>query len=365
MIRVALYAMGGDYAPRQIVIGAVEAAGELHDVKVILVGQEERIEAEFAALDKPLAEMLAKAKEAGKIEVHHAPEVLEMDDEPAKSVRNTKDCSINVCMRLVKEGLADAMVSAGNSGAVAASAMFTLGRIKGVARPAIAMIIPTRIPKKPLVLLDAGANVDCHAEWLVQFAIMGDAYSKSVFRVEKPRVGLMSIGTEDCKGNELVHQTFPMLKEIKDIDFIGNIEGHDVCTGEVDVAVCDAFVGNIVLKSVESVAHAIGAWLKMELTASWWRKVLALMLKGAFKSLKRQMDPETYGGAPLLGVPGTVFITHGASSHKGIFHAVRVTAEATKNDMTGTITRAIAAYAAEKKKAEEAAAAADMAQSLS
>lgn len=365
MVRVALDAMGGDYAPREIVVGAVEAASELADVKVLLVGQESRIQAEFETLDKDLAAKLQQAKAKDKIEVIHAPEVLEMDDEPAKSVRAKKDCSINVCMRLVREGKADAMVSAGNSGAVAASAMFTLGRIKGVARPAIAMVIPTRIPKKPMLLLDAGANVDCHPEWLVQFAIMGNAYSKSVFRVEKPRVGLMSIGTEDCKGNELVHQTFPLLKELEDINFIGNIEGHDVCTGEIDVAVCDAFVGNIVLKSVESVAHAIGAWLKMELTANWWRKILALLLKGAFKSLKRQMDPETYGGAPLLGVPGTVFITHGASSHKGIFHAVRVTAEATKNDMTGTLTRAIAAYAAHKKAAEEAAAAADMAKSLS
>lgn len=365
MVRVALDAMGGDHAPGEIVVGAVEAACELADVKVLLVGQESRIQAEFDALDKDLAAKLEKAKAKCKIEIVHAPEVLEMDDEPAKSVRAKKDCSINVCMRLVREGQADAMVSAGNSGAVAASAMFTLGRIKGVARPAIAMVIPTRIPHKPLLLLDAGANVDCHPEWLVQFAIMGNAYSKSVFHVEKPRIGLMSIGTEDCKGNELVHQTFPLLKEQTDLDFIGNIEGHDVCTGEVDVAVCDAFVGNIVLKSVESVAHAIGAWLKMELTASWWRKLLALMLKGAFKSLKRQMDPECYGGAPLLGVPGTVFITHGASSHKGIFHAVRVTAEATKNDMTGTLTRAIAAYAAHKKAAEEAAAAADMANSLS
>ena len=364
MTRVALDAMGGDHAPREIVIGAVEAAAHLHDVKVLLVGQPERIEEEFAALDKELAQNLVKARAADKLEVVPASEVLEMDDEPAKSVRVKKDCSINVCMRLVKEGVADAMVSAGNSGAVAASAMFTLGRIKGVARPAIAMLIPTRIPGKPMVLLDSGANVDCHPEWLVQFAIMGSAYSRAVFAQGDPVVGLMSIGTEDCKGNELVHETFPLLKRTKGINFKGNMEGHDVCTGEFDVAVCDAFVGNIVLKSVESVAQAIGQWLKKELTANGWRKFLALLLKPAFKSLKRQMDPEAYGGAPLLGVPGTVFITHGSSSHKGIFHAVRVTAEATKNDMTGTITRAIADYAAEKKKAEEAAAASAMAQSL-
>ena len=364
MTRVALDAMGGDHAPREIVIGAIEAAAHLHDVKVLLVGQTDRIEAEFSALDKELSQELAKARAADKLEVIAASEVLEMDDEPAKSVRAKKDCSINVCMRLVKDGKADAMVSAGNSGAVAASAMFTLGRIKGVARPAIAMLIPTRIPGKPMVLLDSGANVDCHPEWLVQFAIMGCAYSRAVFAQKEPVVGLMSIGTEDCKGNELVHQTFPLLKATKGISFKGNIEGHDVCTGEVDVAVCDGFVGNVVLKTVESVAHAIGNWLKQELTMSCCRKFLAFLLKPAFKSLKRQMDPEAYGGAPLLGVPGAVFITHGASSHKGIFHSVRVAAGATKNDMTGAITRAIADYAAEKKKAEEAAAASAMAQSL-
>ncbi len=354
MTRVAVDAMGGDFAPREVVMGAVESAAGRSDVKILLVGQPDRIEQEFDWIkqDKVLSKSLAKACASGRLEVVPAAEVLEMNDEPAKSVRAKRDCSINVCMRLVKEGRADAMMSAGNSGAVAASAMFELKRIKGVIRPAIAMIIPTRVPGKPLVLLDAGANTDCHPEWLAQWALMGTAYSKAVFHRENPSVGLMSIGRESCKGNELVHAAYPELRKLKGVNFWGNMEGHDVATGEVDVAVCDGFVGNVVLKTVESVAKAISSWLKAEIMKTPFRKMCAFLLKPAFKSLKRQMDPEIYGGAPLLGVNGTVFITHGASTHKGIYHAVRVTAEAVKNGMTDKISEAIAAYEAEKAAAE-------------
>lgn len=367
MTRVAVDAMGGDFAPHEVVIGAVEAAAGRTDVKVLLVGQVDKIDKEFAAIkrDKDLAKALDRALKAERLEVVPASEVLEMDEEPSRGVRNKKDCSINVCMNLVKEGKADAMMSAGNSGAVAASAIFTLKRIEGVVRPAIAMIVPTRVPNKPLVLLDSGANTDCHPEWLAQWAIMGSTYSKAVFHQKNPVVGLMSIGTEDCKGNELVHNTFPLLKNLKDINFKGNMEGHDVATGEIDVAVCDGFVGNVVLKTVESVARAVGSWLKAELMKTTFRKFCALLLKPAFKSLKRQMDPEVYGGAPLLGVNGTVFITHGASTHKGIYHAVRVTAEAVRNGMTKEIATAIAAYEAEKAAAETKSAAEKMASTLS
>lgn len=358
MTRVAVDAMGGDYAPREVVIGSVEAAAGSGDVRILLVGQTDRIEAELvdAAKNKDFAKTLAKARRTGRFEIVQADEVLEMDDEPAKSVRSKRNCSINVCMRLVRDGKADAMMSAGNSGAVAASAMFELKRIKGVIRPAIAMIIPTCVPGKPLVLLDAGANADCHPEWLAQWALMGTAYSKAVFHREDPAVGLMSIGREDCKGNELVHSAFPLLKGLRGVTFKGNMEGHDVATGEFDIAVCDGFVGNVVLKTVESVAKAIGSWLKAEIMKTGFRKFCALLLKPAFKSLKRQMDPEVYGGAPLLGVNGTVFITHGSSTHKGIYHAVRVTAEAVKNGMTQKIAEAIAAYEAEKSATATAAA---------
>jgi glycerol-3-phosphate acyltransferase PlsX len=337
MTNIALDAMGGDNAPAEIVFGAIEAANSLPDVKVILVGVQEQIEAELAKHAKEAE----KAKSAGKLEVVHAPDVAEMDESPVITVRQKKDCSINVAMRMVKEGKADAMVSAGNSGAVATSAIFSLGRIAGVMRPAIATVLPTRDAKRPLLLLDAGANMDCHPDWLVQFAVMGSAYSRTVLHRENPTVGLVSIGTEDCKGNEMTKATFPLLKRSA-VNFIGNVEGHDLCEGKTDVAVCDGFVGNVILKTAESVAHAVGSWLKKELMKNVVRKILVLFLKGAFMAFKKQIDPEIYGGAPLLGVSGTVIITHGSSTHKAIYHAVDVAKTAALNDMTGEIARGIA-----------------------
>ena len=345
MTRVALDAMGGDKAPGEIVRGGVEAAVGLDDVKVILVGVQESIEAELAKYPKDVE----KARKAGRLEVVGATEVHELDHEPPRSVRAKKDRSINVAMRLVKEGKADAFVSAGNSGAVSASAIFNLGRIRGVHRPAIAAILPTRRPIRPLLLLDAGANMDCHPDWLVQFAIMGSAYSKAVLKRTKPLVGLLSIGTEDCKGNERTKETVPLLKEVKGIDFRGNVEGHDIFQGQTDVVVCDGFVGNVVLKTAESLAHAIGYFLKKECFKGLSRILGAILLKGAFKSLKQQLDPDIYGGAPLLGVPGTVIITHGASTHKAIYHAVRVGANAARNDVTGLIARAVEEYESSRK----------------
>ena len=350
MTRVALDAMGGDYAPRQIVVGAVEAACEIPDVKILLVGQLSAIQKEIDGFSKDRRALAQRAIEKGTLEIVHAPEEVEMSDEPVEAVRKKKDCSINVAMRLVKEKRADVFVSAGNSGAVATSAILTLGRIHGVKRPALAMILPTAAPGRPLLLLDSGANMDCHPEWLAQWAIMGNVYSKTVLGREKPAVGLVSIGTEECKGNQLVHETFPLIKELGDLNFVGNIEGHDICGGCLDVAVADGFVGNVILKSIESVAHAIGGWLKAELKKSLFRKICALLLKGAFKALKRQMDPEVYGGAPLLGVPGAVIITHGNSTHKAIYYAVQAGVAAATNDVSGLIEKAIAEHAEGAKK---------------
>lgn len=345
MTRIALDAMGGDYAPKQIVVGAVEAACGFEGVKILLVGQMAAIQKEIERFSKDRKQLAQRAIESGRLEIVHAPDQVEMSDVPVEAVRKKKDCSINVAMRLLKEGRADAFVSAGNSGAVATSAILNLGRIPGVKRPAIAMVLPTNTPTRPLLLLDAGANMDCHPEWLVQFAIMGNVYSQTVLHREKPAVGLLSIGTEDCKGNELIHETNPEIKKIKGLNFVGNIEGHDICGGQLDVAVCDGFVGNVVLKTVESVAHAISGWLKAELKKTLFRKICALMLKPAFNALKNQMDPEVYGGAPLLGVPGTVIITHGNSTHKAIFHAVRSAIVASTNDVSGLVAKAIAAHA--------------------
>ena len=345
MIRIALDAMGGDNAPGEIVRGGVEAAIGLEDVKVLLVGVKEQIDAELAKYPKEVA----AATKKGTLEVIHAPDVAEMDESPVTAVRKKKDCSINVAMRLVKEGRADAFVSAGNSGAVATSAILNLGRIKGVQRPAIATILPTRIPRRPLLLLDAGANMDCHADWLVQFAIMGSVYSQGVLKRTKPLVGLLSIGTEDCKGNEMTKETFRLLKEVQGIDFRGNVEGHDVFQGQTDVVVCDGFVGNVVLKTSESLAHAVSYFLKRECFRGIFRVLGALLLKGAFKSLKNQLDPDIYGGAPLLGVPGAVIITHGSSSHKAIYYAVKAGVNAARNDVSGLISSRIEEYEASRK----------------
>ena len=345
MIRIALDAMGGDNAPGEIVRGGVEAAAGLEDVKVLLVGVKEQIDAELAKYPKEVA----AATKKGTLEVIHAPDVAEMDESPVTAVRKKKDCSINVAMRLVKEGRADAFVSAGNSGAVATSAILNLGRIKGVQRPAIATILPTRIPRRPLLLLDAGANMDCHADWLVQFAIMGSVYSQGVLKRTKPLVGLLSIGTEDCKGNEMTKETFRLLKEVQGIDFRGNVEGHDIFQGQTDVVVCDGFVGNVVLKTSESLAHAVSYFLKRECFRGIFRVLGAVLLKGAFKSLKAQLDPDIYGGAPLLGVPGAVIITHGSSSHKAIYYAVKAGVNAARNDVSGLISSRIEEYEASRK----------------
>ena len=349
MTRVALDAMGGDYAPEQVVIGAVEAAAGVPDVKILLVGQLSPIQAELEKLPPKLKATAQQVIEKGTLEIVHAPDVAAMDETPVEAVRKKRDCSINVAMRLVKEGRADAFVSAGNSGAVATSAILTLGRIPGVKRPAIATVLPNRNPTRPLMLLDAGANMDCHPEWLVQFAIMGNAYSKAVLKRGTPAVGLISIGTEDCKGNEMTKQTFPLLKAVKDLNFVGNIEGKDLYKGHIDVAVCDGFVGNVVLKTTESIAKAIGYWLKKECFKGPLRFLGAILLKGAFHSLKEQLDPEIYGGAPLLGVPGAVIITHGSSSHKAIYYAVKAGVAAATNDVSGLIAKAIADHAEDQK----------------
>ena len=341
--------MGGDFAPGEVVVGAVEAAAQQPDVKVLLVGQLAPIQAELDKLPEELRRSAQEAMVKGTLEIVHAPDIAGMDEEAAKTIHRKPDCSINVAMRLVKEGRADAFVSAGNSGAIAVSAIFNLGRIPGVKRPAIATVLPTTDPERPIIVVDAGANMDCKPEWLVQFAIMGDAYSRAVLKRTTPAVGLLSIGTEDCKGNEMTKETFPLLKALKDVNFVGNIEGHDLFKGQMDVAVCDGFVGNVLLKTAESIAKAMGYWLKKECFKGPLRILGAILLKGAFHSLKKQLDPEVYGGAPLLGVPGAVIIGHGSSSHKAIYYAVKAGVAAATNDVSGLIAKAIAEHAEDQQ----------------
>jgi glycerol-3-phosphate acyltransferase PlsX len=240
----------------------------------------------------------------------------------------------------VKNKEADAFLSAGNTGAVVVAATLKLGRLKGVIRPAIATIMPTQ--NRPFVLIDAGANLECDPDLLHQFAVMGSVYSRNILKQASPKVGLLSIGTEDIKGNSVTKQTFSLLESSPCIDFKGNVEGHDLFQGETDVVVCDGFVGNVVLKTSESVAHAISHWLKQEFTKNIIRIIGALFLLGAKKSLKQKMDPELYGGAPLLGVNGTCIITHGASSSVAIYHAIRVACEAVNDHIDDQISENIA-----------------------
>ena len=344
-MRIALDAMGGDNAPFEIVWGGALAAAQTAD-QIILVGDEKAIRKSLKHRHpkvRPLPDVEALLK-SGRLSIVHTDEAIAMDDAPAAAVRRKKNCSINVCMRMVKDGQADAAVSAGNSGAMAASALFILGRIKGVARPAIATVMPTKNADRPLLLLDAGANTDCHHEWLREFAVMGDIYSRLVLGREKPVVGLMSIGTEDCKGNELTKHAFPLLRDYTPgLQFKGNVEGHDVFGGETDVIVCDGFIGNVVLKTSESAAHAINGWLKRVIKSSVWFQLAAIPLLPAFKKLKKQIDPEVYGGAPLLGVPGAVIITHGSSTFKAIYYACRAGSKAAEHNVSKMIAERIAA----------------------
>lgn len=334
-MRIALDAMGGDHAPREIVRGAVQAVAHQKDIDaIILVGDE-------GALKDALRQCGGKL--GARLQLVHASENIGMEEAPAVAVRKKKDASINRCIGLMKTGAVDAVVSAGNSGAVAAAAMFGLGRIKGVERPAIATVLPTR--GRPLLLIDAGANTDCDAEWLAQFAIMGSVYSRAVLHQDNPVVGLLSIGTEDCKGNEVTRKAFGLIQRTG-VNFRGNVEGHDLFMGQTDVVVCDGFVGNVVLKTTESVSHAITYWMKQEFFRHPVRKLGALLLKGALATMKQRMDPEMVGGAPLLGVPGACIIAHGGASHRAIYHAIIAGAMAARNNVASEIQGRIAAITA-------------------
>ncbi len=328
-MRIAVDAMGGDYAPREVVAGTVLAAALPNVETLYLVGDETAIRAELAGLGAI----------SPKIQIRHASEVVEMGEAPALAVRRKKDSSIGRAVELVKSGEADAVMSAGNTGAAVAASTLKLRTLAGVDRPAIATVMPTQ--KSPVVLVDAGANLDCTPEQLVQFAMMGSVYSRAILGRERPVVGLLSIGGEDSKGNDVTKKTFASLQK-SPLNFRGNVEGRDILEGDTDVVVCDGFVGNIVLKTTESTATAVTSWLKRELTASWVRKSACLLLRGAFKNLKRQLDPESYGGAPLLGVNGVCIIAHGRSSRHAVYHAIRVAAESVQCHVNEDIVKGIA-----------------------
>lgn len=316
--RIAIDAMGGDHAPDEILKGALLALEE-YPVEILLVGKEEVIRDRLKAL----------APRAGDgIQIVDAREVVEMEDNALAPLRKKRNSSIRVCANLIAEGRADSMVSAGHTGATMTSAYKVLGTIEGVDRPALAAILPSL--NGHTVLLDVGANVDSKPGHLREFAVMGHFYAQMLFGIEHPRVGLLSIGEEEGKGNELTKETFRVMKETG-LNFIGNAEGRDVFNGNADVVVCDGFIGNVVLKASESLGEFVSRTLREELTRNAVRKAGALLLKSAFDDLKRRMDYSEYGGAPLLGVNGGCIVCHGRSNPNAIKNAIRVAREFSLN----------------------------------
>lgn len=329
-MKIAVDAMGGDYAPEEIVLGAIHAVSE-YKFDVVLVGDEQKIRNVLRQYG---------AKESDRLSIVHASEVIEMGEHPVQAVRKKKDASIVVATRLVRDGQCDAVVAPGSTGAAVTAALLGLGRIAGIERPCIATPIPSK--KGITVLLDSGANSNSKPKHLVEAAIMGSHYAKYILGIDKPQIGLLNIGEEVTKGNELCQRTYPLLEKLKTISFYGNVEGRDIPNGTVDVVVCDGFVGNVILKFGESMAMFIYRLVKQAIKNSGFiAKLGALAIYPALKSLKKRLDFTEYGGAPLLGVNGSFIICHGSSKAKAIKNAIRVAGELVEQDVTGHIRHSI------------------------
>ena len=329
-MKIAVDVMGTDYGPAEIIKGVLQAVSE-YGCDVVRVGDQEVIRRELAREHQ---------ENNPRVTIHHASQVIEMQDHPGISVKKKKDASIVVATHLLHEKECDALVSSGSTGAAVASALFGLGRIRGIERPAIATVIPN--VKGATVLVDSGAKVDAKPEQLVQNAIMGSIYAELQLGIPQPRVGLLNIGEEETKGNEQCLATYPLLKKDPHIHFIGNVEGRDINKGTVDVVVCDGFVGNVVLKTMEGLAAAVMEILKKTLMESGlFAKLGALLMKPALLRMKKQMDASEYGGALLMGVRAPFIICHGSSKAKAIKNAVRVAIELTQKDVVGRIRQEI------------------------
>ncbi|WP_226087348.1 phosphate acyltransferase PlsX [Mesobacillus sp. S13] len=324
-MRLAVDAMGGDNAPREIVLGAMKAIEKYDDIHIVLVGDEKKIR-----------EHLTKEE---RIEILHTEEVILGTDEPVRAVRRKKTASMVLAAQQVADGKADACISAGNTGALMAAGLFVVGRIEGIERPALAPTLPT-IGGEGFLLLDVGANADAKPEHLVQYAIMGSIYSEKARGIANPRVGLLNIGTEEKKGNELVRNTFELLKDA-DINFIGNVESRDLLEGAADVVVADGFTGNMVLKTIEGTAMSVFKMLKSALTSSFKSKMAAAVLKPDLTVLKNKMDYTEYGGAGLFGLKAPVIKAHGSSDANAVFNSIRQAREMVEKDVSGTIKSAI------------------------
>jgi glycerol-3-phosphate acyltransferase PlsX len=329
-MRIALDVMGGDHGCGVVIEGAKRALHADKSISTIyLVGDRGEIHNSLPT----------GGFRDHRLRVVHASEVLTMDDKPATAVRRKKDCSISRAIEMVREGKADCVVSVGNTGGIFAAATFKLGRIEGVDRGGIATVIPT--PDNEFVLLDSGANIECTPAHLAQYAIMGSIYAREILGCANPRVGLLSIGTEENKGNALTLEAYKLCKKL-DLNFVGNIEGHDLFKSTVEVVVCDGFVGNIVLKTCESLAKGIFTMLKRELAANPSRQLGALLAQNAFRTIKRRLDSDVYGGAPLLGFKGMVLKAHASARERAVASAIRVSAEAAHHHLNQIIAREIA-----------------------
>jgi glycerol-3-phosphate acyltransferase PlsX len=322
--KIAVDAMGGDHAPAVEIEGAVQAASQ-YGIPIVLVGQVDRIH-----------EFLRSHDTAGlSIDVVHASEVITMEESAATAARKKKDSSIRVAARLMREGGVAGVVSAGNTGAVMATVKMVMGTLAVVDRPALSTVLPTQ-KGKPAILLDVGANVDCKPHHLEQFAVMGDIYSRAIFGIRRPRVGLLSIGEEDTKGNELTKEAFKSLKHAP-INFIGNVEGRDIFKGEIDVIVCDGFTGNVALKLSEGLIDTFATMLKQEIEKTIAAKVGYILAERAFRAFRRRLDYSEYGGAPLLGIKGITIVCHGRSNANAIKNAVRIAHEFCKHNVNQVI----------------------------
>jgi len=319
--RIAIDAMGGDHAPAEIVAGAIRAQAEL-GVEIFLVGDSKAIESS-----------VKQHTGSSQLEIVPAEDVVGMDEEPLVSLKRKPKASINVAMDLVKQKRADAVVSAGHSGAAMAAALLRLGRLKGIDRPAIGAVFPTMIAGKPVIILDVGANVDCRPKYLEQFAVMGSVYSEYVLGISEPKVGLLNIGEEDSKGNDLAIRAHQLLQENPRVTFIGNAEGRDVLSGNFDVIVCDGFVGNVLLKFAEAVGEIVLQILREELPQGLQGQLGTALLKPNLKRIKQRIDHAEHGGGLLLGVAGICIISHGSSQAPSIFNAIRLAKEAIDNQV--------------------------------
>ncbi len=324
-IDIVLDAMGTDKSPDPEIRGAILAC-RLLDVRVHLAGPEELLRPKLReALNARAHHGFGRHKERLPIFIAQASEWISMEDKAAQAVRSKRDSSMRVGLKMVREGRAGGFVTAGNTGAAMATAKMVLGSLAGVDRPALAALLPTSTGQ-PCVLLDVGANVDCYPENLVQFAVMGHMYAKNVLHVANPRVGLLSIGEEDAKGNALTRDTFPLLRELK-LNFVGNVEGRDLYNGAADVVVCDGFVGNVALKTSEGLAKLVSSSLRESLKSTVTSQVGAMLSQKAFKAFKKRLDYSEYGGAPLLGVRGVCIVGHGSSNERAVMNGIRVAAE--------------------------------------